>query len=341
MQNIIKKGWKSKTDNWIEERFPESRQVTLNLKRIFVFPTASSFALLIAIILLFVMGVNFQSSLAYGLCFWLLALIVVSIHFTYANLSNLTVKAVQSKNCFMGEKAVFELSLSCGEKQKKSAIHIGWQDQDLALVNLNDSHFASVKLSHQTTKRGRFKPERLSIFTRFPVGLVIGWSYAQLDMQCIVYPEPVLQDSKNNKQAMDDEAEHGLEIARGTSHFSGVRQYQAGDSLKHIHWGAYAKTGNVLSKTFVDYASHDLWLAFDSLTDIQGIESKLSHLCALVIQYHQEQQTYGLKLPGQTIQPASGDAHKNTCLMALALYGTNDPSVQTSTKVQTSPQAVT
>ncbi|MGK0272884.1 MAG: hypothetical protein ACI88H_003560, partial [Cocleimonas sp.] len=47
----------------------------------------------------------------------------------------------------------------------------------------------------------------------------------------------------------------------------------------------------------------------------------LSHLCALVLQYHQEQQTYGLKLPDKTIQPASGDAHKNTCLMALALFG--------------------
>lgn len=321
MQNILKKGWKSKTDTWIDERFPESRQLTLNLKRIFVFPTISSLALLIVIILLFVMGVNFENSLAYGLCFWLLALVVVSIHFTYANLSNLTIKAVQSKNCFVGEKAVFELNLSCDEKQKKSAIHIGWQDQDLAFVNLNDSHFATVKLSHNTTKRGRFKPERLSIFTRYPVGLVTAWSYAQLDMNCVVYPAPFLQDSKSNKKAMDDEAEQGLEIARGTSDFSGVRKYQAGDSLKHIHWGAYAKTGNVLSKTFVDYASHDLWLEFDAFTDIQGIETKLSHLCALVLQYHQEQQTYGLKLPGKTIQPSTGDVHKNTCLMALALHG--------------------
>jgi len=324
MQNILKKGWKSKTDTWIEERFPESREVTLNLRRIFVFPTASSLALLLAIILLFVMGVNFQSSLAYGLCFWLLALIVISIHFTYGNLSNLQIKAVQSKNCFVGEKAVFEVSLSCGEDQKKSAIHIGWQDQDVALIDLNDSHFTKVKLSHNTTKRGRFKPERLSIFTRYPTGLVIAWSYAQLDMNCIVYPEPILQDSKGNKQAMDDEAEQGLEIARGTSDFSGVRSYQAGDSLKHIHWGAYAKTGNVLSKTFVDYASHDLWLDFDTLQDIQGTENKLSHLCALVLQYHQEQQTFGLKLPGKTIQPANGEAHKNTCLMALALHGKTD-----------------
>ena len=328
MQNSLKRGWKSKTNDWIKERFPESRQVTLNLKRIFVFPTASSLALLITIVLLFVMGVNFENSLAYGLCFWLLALIVISIFFTYRNLSGVTVKAVQTQNCFAGEKAVFELNLSCPADQKKSAIHIGWKDQDVTLVDLNDTHSATIKLSHGTSKRGRFKPERLSIFTRYPVGLVIGWSYAQLDMRSIVYPEPLLQEDINNGQAMDDDAEQGMEIARGTTDFSGVRTYQAGDSPKHIHWGAYAKTGKVFSKTFVDYASHDLWLEFGSLVAIQGTETKLSHLCALVLQYHQEQQTFGLKLLDRTIQPASGDAHKNTCLMALALFGEESPSSQ-------------
>ena len=325
MQNVLSKSnWKSKTDNWLEERFPESRQVTLNLKRIFVFPTSSSLALLIAIALLFVMGVNFQNSLAYALCFWLLALIVISIFFTYRNLSNVTVKSVQSNNCFAGEKAVFELAISCLAKQKKSAIYIGWKGQDVALLDLNDKQSVNFKLSHATTKRGRFKPDKLTIFTRFPVGLVKGWSYAQLDMQSIVYPTPLLQDTANNGKGLDDEAEQGLEIARGTTDFSGIRDYQAGDSPKHIHWGAYAKTGKVFSKTFVDYANHDLWLEFDALHDIQGTETKLSHLCALVLQYYQEQQTFGLKLPERTIQPANGEAHKNTCLMALALFGESE-----------------
>lgn len=328
MQTLLKKEFSSKKKHWLDDRFPVSRQLTLNLRRIFVLPTASSLALLVAIILLFVMGVNFQNSLAYGLCFWLLALIVISIYFTYANLSDVTIKAVQSQNCFAGEKAVFELQVSCPESQRKSAIYLGWKDQDLAVVDLRESHFLSVKLSHETLERGYFKPPRLSIFTRFPIGLVVAWSYAQLDMHAIVYPQPILQDGDTKHLALDDEAEQGLEVARGTTDFSGVRKYQAGDSLKHIHWGAYAKTGTVLSKTFVDYASHDLWLSFNALDHIQGTEAKLSHLCALVLQYHQEQQTYGLKLPTKTIQPASGEAHKNSCLMALALHGTEQSASQ-------------
>jgi len=314
-----------KLPQWMEKRFPESRQITLDLKRIFVFPTITSAALLLAIILLFLMGVNFQNTLIYALSFWLLALIVISIFMTYRNLSGLTVRTVQSSPCFAGEKAVFELEVSCPEDQKKSAIYLGWKDQDVATVNLQDHHNVHIKLSHSTTRRGRFKPEKLSIFTRYPLGLILGWSYASLNMHSIVYPAPLLHDSAEHGDSMDEDAEQGLEIPRGTTDFSGIRDYYPGDSPRHIHWGAYAKTGKVQTKTFVDYASHDLWLDWDALA-INGTETRLSHLCAKILQYHQEQQLYGLKIPGRTIQPASGEAHRNTCLTALALYGENTDS---------------
>ncbi|KAG1663466.1 Protein-glutamine gamma-glutamyltransferase [Nymphon striatum] len=142
-------------------------------------------------------------------------------------------------------------------------------------------------------------------------------------MNSIVYPAPLLQESADTGDSLDEEADQGMEILRGTTDFSGIRDYQAGDSPRHIHWGAYAKTGKVQTKTFVDYASHDLWLDWDALA-ISGTETKLSHLCAKVLQYYQEQQVYGLKIPGKLIQPASGEAHRNTCLTALALYGEND-----------------
>ncbi len=308
-------------DKWLDERFPESSQVTLNIKRIFIIPTLISGAVFIALGILLLMAINFQNSLIYGLAFWLLALIVISIFFTYRNLSGVTFKAVQSNPCFAGEKAVFELEVSCSESQKKSAISVGWKNQDLAKVDLQDHHNVRIKLSHETTRRGIFKPDKLSIFTVYPIGLVVAWSYAVLGMQSIVYPEPILQKSaENDSQGVDDDAEQGKEIARGSTDFSGIREYQIGDSPKHIHWGAYAKTGKAYTKTFADYANQDLWLEWDSLA-LAGVETKLSHLCAKVLQFHQEQQVYGLKIPGKTIQPSSGEAHKTLCLTALALYG--------------------
>jgi uncharacterized protein (DUF58 family) len=316
---------KSKTlqAKWLNKRFPDVRKITLGIRRIFIIPTKTSAALLLTIVVLFLMAINFQNALLYGLSFWLLALIVITIFFTYRNLSGLTIRAVQSSPCFAGEKAVFELEVGCPEKQQKSAISLGWRHQDIALVNLQKQHSVHLKLSHSTSQRGLFKPDRLTIFSVYPIGLVVAWSYAALTMQSIVYPTPLLQQTVDDGQGVDDMAEQGMEIANGSTDFAGIRPYQAGDSPKHIHWKAYAKTGSVYTKTFVDYANHDLWLEWDALA-IQGVETKLSHLCAKILQYHQEQQVYGLRIPRKTIQPARGEAHKKACLTALALYGEHD-----------------
>jgi uncharacterized protein (DUF58 family) len=311
--------WKTRLNLWLEKRFPDTREITLDINRIFIIPTMISAALLVAVLVLSLIAINFQNSLIYGLSFWLLSMIVMAIFYTYRNLSALSIRAIQSSPCFLGEKAVFELEISCPENQKKSAITIGWKYEDMAIVDLQQHHSVHIKLSHSTKQRGRFKPERLSIFSVYPIGLVVAWSYAALNMHSIVYPAPVLYESGEDGLGLDAAAEQGLEIRNGSTDFSGIRDYRDGDSPKQIHWGAYAKTGNLYSKTFVDYADHDVWLEWDKLT-MPGIETKLSHLCAKVLQYHQQQQLYGLKIPGKTIQPMSGEAHKNTCLTALALF---------------------
>ena len=325
------RNWRDMKKAWLEGRFPSTRQITLDLNKIFIVPTVTSLALLGTILLLFLMAINFQNALIYGLSFWLLALLVITIFFTYRNLSGLTIKSIQSSTCFAGEKAVFELEISSSEGHKKSAIFLGWKNQDLIEVNLAKSNGIqtgqgfnpnqTIKLSHATQQRGLFKPERLNIFTRYPIGLIISWSYAALDMNSIVYPAPALVENMDSGQSTDDQAAHGMEITKGSTDFAGIREYQVGDSPKHIHWGTYAKTGEVFTKSFVDYASDDLWLEWSAFNAIHGIETRLSHLCARVLECHQENQVYGLKLPSKTIQPDRGEAHKNTCLTALALHG--------------------
>ena len=46
---------------------------------------------------------------------------------------------------------------------------------------------------------GVLRPGRLTLFTRFPVGLFHAWSYVDLDTHCVVYPRPA-------PAGVDDEA---------------------------------------------------------------------------------------------------------------------------------------
>ena len=305
---------------WVNRRIPLAKEVTLTQRKIFILPSKISLGLMVIILLLFLVGINFQNSLVYIVCFWLIALLVINIFYTYRNLSGLTIKAISAEPCFAGEKMVLELEVSRPVKQRKSAIYFGWKNEDLVELNLQADQSTRIKLSHSSDKRGRFTPPRIDIFTRFPTGLNTAWSYASMDVQGIVYPEPIEKTQQSGKQTSDDESTDGKEIMGGSSDFAGIREYQLGDSPKHIHWGQYAKTGDLYTKSFVDYENQDVWLDWQSLT-FSGTESRLSHLSAMIIAFHDAQKQFGLRIPGKEIQPNKGEGHKVRCLTALALYG--------------------
>lgn len=315
--------WQLWRDSWLKQRLPKAREITLDQRRIFIVPTPTAAGLLLLIVVLFLLGINFQNSLVYAVCFWLIALLVINILHTYRNLAGVTLSAVGIEPCFAGQAAVLEVAVSCPLNQHKFALKVEWPQHDSALVDLVANNTQRVKLSYPTEQRGYFYPPRLHITTRYPTGLTVAWSYITLDIRGLVYPKPIAKHFTQLGQSNAPQAEDGIEIAHGTTDFGGIRPYQFGDTPRHIHWGKYAQTGKLYTKAFVDYASHEVWLEWDALP-IPGIEVRLAHLCSKVLEFHQAQRQYGLKLPDTIIPPNKGDAHKAQCLRALALYGVKD-----------------
>ena len=310
-------------DRWLKKRLPTAQQTTLNQRRIFIVPGKLAFGMLALILLLFILAVNFQNSLIYAVCFWLLAMLVINILHTYRNLSGLTITAIGAEPCFAGENALLELELSRPPKQKKYAIDIGWSEHDLVQVNLDSTRNMRIKIAHPTRKRGRFAIPRIDVQTRYPTRLAVAWSYITLDIQATVYPAPLENPAFGSAQQKGPDTNDDTDIPHGSNDFGGIRDYQSGDTPKHIHWGKYAQTGQLYTKSFVDHASHELWLDWEALS-FPGTEARLSHLCSRILDYHKEQQQYGLRIPGLTIEPGKGEAHKNRCLTALALFGDSD-----------------
>ena len=317
--------WRAWLDAWVQRRSPSAKSVTLTQGRIFIVPGRTALGLLVLIAVLFLLGVNFQSSLVYAVCFWLLALLVVNILYTWRNLAGVTLTAVRMAPCFAGEKVVLDIDVACPKKQRKFALQLAWPEEDQAPLDLVHNGTARVSLSHSTTQRGRFQAPRIVVSTAFPTGLAYAWSLVSLDVSALVYPtphaHPVTQQAAMNAETTED----GREIAGGSSDFSGVRDYRAGDSLRHVHWKKYAQTGQLHTREFVDYAAHDVWLDWDSLPMLDT-EARLSHLCSQVLAFHAAQCSYGLKLPAVILQADSGDAHRERCLRALALHGLHDES---------------
>ena len=75
----------------------------------------------------------------------------------------------------------------------------------------------------------------------------------------------------------------------------------------------------LLTKEFSATASSELWLDWEEAR-AADVEARLSVLAHWVLQCERFGQSYGLRLPGVTIEPARGDAHRARCLEALALF---------------------
>ena len=105
--------------------------------------------------------------------------------------------------------------------------------------------------------------------------------------------------------------------------FAGLREHREGESLRHISWKAYAQGRGLLTKTFQGQARPSLWIDWDRLRE-GSLEDKLSFMTALVLAAENEEQKYGLRLPGTTIEQDYGNAHKHACLQALAVFKQSD-----------------
>jgi uncharacterized protein (DUF58 family) len=172
-------------------------------------------------------------------------------------------------------------------------------------------------LSLPTTKRGQHPLGLLRISSRFPLGLFHAWTPLPLDVDYLVYPEVEAQPPsallQSYRQTPAGAARNGEED------FAGIKSYHPGDSLRHIHWKAYAKGQGLQSKQFSTPQQRQRWFDWD---DTQGLplEQRLSRLCAWLLAAERHEQHFGLRMPHTVIELGHGLQHLHRCLKVLALY---------------------
>ena len=95
---------------------------------------------------------------------------------------------------------------------------------------------------------------------------------------------------------------------------------RAGDTLRQIHWRAYAKGQGLQSKQYASEAGGtEMWLDL-AMTPGAGLEERLGQFCRWIIDAEQSGLRYGLIIPGHKIELNSGLAHYTACLEVLALF---------------------
>lgn len=175
---------------WLNRRIPPASSVELNQRRVFILPTRQGGAFGLALLVMLLAAINYQNSLAYGLTFLLLSLGVVTILHTYRNLAGLRLTALGADPVFAGERVGFRVRLE-SPRRARQAIAVGWPERPLEYADLAGDAAAEVLLFHPTERRGWLRPGRLRVESRFPLGLLVAWSWVDLRQQALVYPRPL------------------------------------------------------------------------------------------------------------------------------------------------------
>jgi uncharacterized protein (DUF58 family) len=175
---------------------------------------------------------------------------------------------------------------------------------------------ASLALCVPTRRRGSIRLDRVEIATRYPWGLFRAWAVLHPAMNCLVYPRPADRAPPPPQHAG---LAGGGVAKRGEDDFAGLKDYHPGDPPKHIAWKAYARADELLVKEFSGDA--EATPVFD-LDDAPGadLEARLAVLARWVLDAHARGAAFGLRLPGEELLPAPGDAQRARCLAALARF---------------------
>ena len=306
--------------SFVDKRNRCDSSYILTHRNLYILPSKLGIYFLLTIVIIWLIGTNYQNNLVLGLVFLLLSIFLLGILHTFSNMVRLTVSYSKYSPAFAGEEVNFLFNVTNAKKRFCESIEFRWQnsDADSLVVSVPPGQSKVIAVPIPSVRRGRIKPGRLLVRTYYPLGLFRCWTWISWNIDAVVFPAPV--EIPMIKSVVVDEEGDGAHPTIGGDDYSGLKTYRDGDSIKHIAWKAFAQEKGLYSKEFSQNLSQELWLDFES-TSANGVEEKLSGLTYWAIHYHQLDENYGLRLPGMTIEPNKGEVHKIEVLTALALFG--------------------
>ena len=301
-------------------------ELLLGQRRIYILPTGPGLGFGALLLVLLIGSINYNLGLGYALTFLALSCALVDMVLTWRNLAYLRLKPVRAARVFAGQEAVFELDVRNPTARARYAIlvDIAGSGEPRHALDVPAGAGATVRLALPSERRGWLDAPRLTLRTRFPLGLFQAWSHWRPDLRALVYPFP--EEGAPPLPGASSSGSDGPGRA-GEDDFAGVRPYQPGDPLKRLAWRQIARLdpldgGQLATKHFEGGAREELVLDFAALPARLDLELRLSRMTRWVLEAESRALPYAFRLGAERFDAAGGVAHQAACLRALALYET-------------------
>lgn len=303
-------------------RAPEPLPVELPQRRIYVLPThvGLSFAALLGVMLL--ASLNYNLSLGFGLTFILAGVANLSLLVAHRTVLRVTLVAGRALPVYAGTPQRFELSFADASGRVRHGLFLASRGERGAEFDLPAHGTTTVLLQAPTQRRGRHIIGRMTLETRYPLGLIRAWAVLEPAISGLVYPAPETAPPAPPLAASGTGS--GRTVHEGGSAFDSLRGYRPGDSARAIAWRTLARGGALATKVFAEEHGQSMYLSWFDCPPHFDPEARLARLCAWALNAESVGERYGLDLPDTRIEPSHGAGHLHRVLEALALYGGED-----------------
>ncbi|PCH95287.1 MAG: hypothetical protein COB83_09075 [Gammaproteobacteria bacterium] len=341
----LKKFISKRVNLFLSRRVPSNYQHKLSSRNIFIIPTRFGFAYLLFDILLFLLGTNYQNNIILMLSYLLASLFISVMLHSFYNLSQLILSSPVKQFTFDKQLAHFPINIKVSKTHFDLNFQLAEQVDFSKKVKLDQCNLGENKilLPVLPVSRGVHNLGRIKVFSEYSLGLFITWAMLDFSHQLVVFPQPKKLNLNQNYLAEFDDFEQQSNVSRhitsGVDDFAELKNYVIGESQARIAWKQLARGQGKLSKHYQNQQGNLIWLKLSAMPSAQ-LETKLSFLCFLILEYSKSEHCFGLVLDvvlstGKDvannsqpvkIAPNSGYQHQQNCLIALAELKHSDVS---------------
>lgn len=307
-----------KVRKWAKRRQgTDATPFELARRRVYILPSLQGLAYAGMVMVILLGSMNYNNNLGLGIAFLLAAIALVGMHYCHRNLCGLRVLSAHAQPVFAGQQASFVVRIANLAPHWRYGVCLHYQDQLCDVIDLPPHGRGELVFAVEAPRRGAVEVERINLSTSQPFALFTCWAWVYLDLRALVYPRPA--DKARPPSPTPTDTGGAQENERGDADFAGLRDYRDGDSPRHIAWKSFARDEELRVKQFAgtDVASH--WFDWREARAANA-EGRLSIICRWILDARRKGDAFGLRLPGQTIDPAFGRRHAHRCLAALAEF---------------------
>ncbi|HEV8132199.1 MAG TPA: DUF58 domain-containing protein [Acidobacteriota bacterium] len=161
----------------------------------------------------------------------------------------------------------------------------------------------SHTVRYKFPRRGVYRISKVNLMTRFPFGFFQRGRALHPEREVLVYPEiKPIENFMHLLPFLQGERET-FRKGQGESLYQ-IRDYQGGDSFRHIHWRSSAKVGQLMVRDFSEGYENQVCICLDNTRPHERFEDAVTLAASVASHFHEEGAPIQLVTAGDSSNPS-------------------------------------